>query len=158
MARGVSAIISALAVISAVFVSFNYRHDIEAAGARVSFGSKVVNTPCGLIEYADVGTGPAILAIHGAGGGFDQGLELARAFLEPGSRIIAPSRFGYLRTPLPQDASPVAQAEAHACLLDALNLRRVAVVGGSMGAPSAMQLCLRHPERCSASEHRNRFG
>jgi len=31
-----------------------------------------------------------------------------------------------------------------------LKLQRVAVVGGSAGAPSAMQLCLRHPERCSA--------
>lgn len=43
----------------------------------------------------------------------------------------------------------MAQADAHACLLDALNLQKVVVIGGSMGAPSAMQLCLRHPERCS---------
>jgi pimeloyl-ACP methyl ester carboxylesterase len=35
-------------------------------------------------------------------------------------------------------------------LLDALKLQRVVVVGGSMGAPSAMQLCLRHPEHCAA--------
>ena len=34
----------------------------------------------------------------------------------------APSRFGYLRTPLPSDASPAAQADAHSCLLDALGL------------------------------------
>ena len=44
----------------------------------------------------------------------------------------------------------MAQADAHACLLDVLKLGRVAVIGGSAGAPSAMQLCLRHPERCSA--------
>jgi pimeloyl-ACP methyl ester carboxylesterase len=31
-----------------------------------------------------------------------------------------------------------------------LKLQRVVVIGGSMGAPSAIQLCLRHPERCSA--------
>ena len=64
--------------------------------------------------------------------------------------MIAPSRFGYLRTPLPKDASPEAQADAHACLRNALNLDRVAVVGGSAGAPSAMQLCLRYPEHCLA--------
>ena len=90
------------------------------------------------------------LAIHGAGGGFDQSLDLAHDFLGSGFRVVAPSRFGYLRTPLPADASPMAQADAHACLLDALNLQKVVVIGGSMGAPSAMQLCIRHPERCSA--------
>jgi pimeloyl-ACP methyl ester carboxylesterase len=44
----------------------------------------------------------------------------------------------------------MAQADAHACLLDALGLRTVGVIGGSAGAPSSMQLCLRHPERCSS--------
>jgi hypothetical protein len=42
-----------------------------------ALSSKFVNTPCGVIEYADVGTGPVILAIHGAGGGFDQSLDVA---------------------------------------------------------------------------------
>src|SRR5262249_61340482 len=70
---------------------------------------------------------------------------IARVF-----RIIAPPRFGYLRTPVPADASNMAQVDAHACLLDALKLDRVAVLGASAGAPSAMQFCLRHVERCSA--------
>jgi 2-hydroxy-6-oxonona-2,4-dienedioate hydrolase len=47
------------------------------------------------------------------------------------------SRFGYLRTPLPADASAEAQAEAHACLLDALNIPRAAILGASAGAPSS---------------------
>jgi 2-hydroxy-6-oxonona-2,4-dienedioate hydrolase len=150
MVRRVLLVLAALAVAMAGQVWFHYRRDISAARTRISSGSRVINTPCGLIEYADVGTGPAVLAIHGAGGGFDQSLDLAKDFLDPGYRVIAPSRFGYLRTPLPADASPVAQGDAHACLLDALNLQKVIVVGGSMGAPSAMQLCLRHPERCSS--------
>jgi pimeloyl-ACP methyl ester carboxylesterase len=70
--------------------------------------------------------------------------------VERGLRVIAMSRFGYLRTPLPADASATAQADAHACLLDALNLERVAVVGGSAGAPSALQFALRHPQRTTA--------
>src|SRR6185503_12072375 len=65
-------------------------------------------------------------------------------------RVIAMSRFGYLRTPLPADASPAAQADAHACLLDALKISRAAVIGASAGAPSSMQFALRHPDRCSA--------
>jgi pimeloyl-ACP methyl ester carboxylesterase len=88
--------------------------------------------------------------VHGSGGGFDQGLDFARTLLPDGYRVIAPSRFGYLRTPLPAEASPMVQADAHACLLDALGLRTVTVIGGSAGAPSSMQLCLRHPDRCSA--------
>jgi 2-hydroxy-6-oxonona-2,4-dienedioate hydrolase len=88
--------------------------------------------------------------IHGAGGGFDQGLELAQPLIDAGFRVIAVSRFGYLRTPMPAVASPEAQADAHACLLEALKIERTAVIGGSADAPSAMQLCLRHPERCSA--------
>jgi len=149
MIRKILTILGLLAVVLAALIGIAYHTDIRAARARVSSGSKLINTPCGLIEYADEGTGPVIFAIHGAGGGFDQSLDLARAFLDPGYRVIAPSRFGYLRTPLPADASPIAQAEAHACLLDALNLQKVIVVGGSMGAPSAMQFCLRHPDRCS---------
>ena len=53
-------------------------------------------------------------------GGFDQGLELGDGLVRAGFRLIAPSRFGYLRTPLPADASAEAQADAHASLLDAL--------------------------------------
>jgi pimeloyl-ACP methyl ester carboxylesterase len=88
--------------------------------------------------------------VHGSGRGFDQGLDFARTLIPEGYRVIAPSRFGYLRTPLPSDASPMAQADAHACLLNALGVRTVVVIGGSAGAPSSMQLCLRHPERCSS--------
>jgi 2-hydroxy-6-oxonona-2,4-dienedioate hydrolase len=147
--RATFVIVGILAVGFAAFVYVSYRREMQAAIVRISSGSKVIATPCGLIEYADIGTGPAIFAIHGAGGGFDQSLDLARDFLGAGFRVVAPSRFGYLRTPLPADASPTAQADAHACVLDALNLQKVVVIGGSMGAPSAMQLCLRHPERCS---------
>lgn len=127
-----------------------YFHDIHAARKRISSGSKVISTDCGLIECADVGIGPVVLAIHGAGGGFDQSVEMAKDFCASSYRIIAPSRFGYLRTPLPHDASPMAQADAHAALLEALKINKAMVVGGSMGAPSAIQLCLRHPDLCSA--------
>jgi pimeloyl-ACP methyl ester carboxylesterase len=91
-----------------------------------------------------------VLVVHGAGGGFDQGLALGEQIMRSGFRVIAPSRFGYLRTPLPADASAEAQADAHACLLDALKIARAGVVGVSAGGPSAMQLALRHPDRTTA--------
>ncbi|HET6982807.1 MAG TPA: alpha/beta hydrolase, partial [Myxococcaceae bacterium] len=101
-------------------------------------------------EYASRGSGPPVLVVHGAGGGFDQGLALGERLIDHGYRVIAMSRFGYLRTPMPADASAEAQADAHACLLDALGVDHAAVFGVSAGGPSTIQLCLRHPERCSA--------
>jgi pimeloyl-ACP methyl ester carboxylesterase len=128
----------------------SYRRDIQQAHERISVDSKIADTPCGKIEYADVGKGPPVLVVHGAGGGFDQGLDASRALVQSGFRVIAMSRFGYLRTPLPADSSAAAQADAHACLLDALNIRRADIVGASAGAPSSMQFALRHPERTAA--------
>src|SRR5258708_6063034 len=133
-----------------LFTYLGYRGDIGAAGTRVSSGSRVVDTPCGRIEYALIGKGAPVLLVHGAGGGFDQGLELGRPLAERGFTVIAISRFGYLRTPLPADASPAAQADAHACLLDALTLPAAAILGGSAGAPSAVEFCLRDARRGSA--------
>jgi pimeloyl-ACP methyl ester carboxylesterase len=143
-------VVPASVAVAGALVYRRYRREMTAARARVSSGSNLASTTSGLIEYADVGTGAPVLVIHGAGGGFDQGLELARPLIDDGFRVIAPSRFGYLRTPLPKDASPMAQADAHAALLDALQLEKVAVLGVSAGAPSALQLCLRRPERCTA--------
>jgi pimeloyl-ACP methyl ester carboxylesterase len=61
--------------------------------------------------------------------------------------LIAPSRFGYLGSNLPLDATPAHQADAFVALLDALGIDRIDVIGVSAGATSALQLALRHPER-----------
>ena len=139
------------AFLVAVIVTYaTYHREIKAARTQLSSGSMIASTACGPIEYADAGTGMPVLVVHGAGGGFDAGLQLGQGLLIHGFRVIAPSRFGYLRTPLPAEASPVAQADAHACLLDALKIDRAAVLGVSAGSPSSMQLCIRHPEKCSS--------
>ena len=144
-------LLAGIAVVLAVGWTFAaYRSDLGRARERVANGSVVVETRCGPIEYAQAGDGPPVLAVHGAGGGFDQGMDFAAPLATKGLRVIAMSRFGYLRTPLPADASAAAQADAHACLLDALGVRRAAIVGASAGAPSALQFALRHADRCSA--------
>jgi 2-hydroxy-6-oxonona-2,4-dienedioate hydrolase len=130
--------------------TYFYQRDIQQARERVTSGSRIARTPCGPIEYAVIGDGPPVLVVHGAGGGFDQGLDFGAPLVEHGFRVIAMSRFGYLRTPLPSDASPAAQADAHACLLDELGIQRAAVVGASAGAPSSLQFALRHPHRITA--------
>jgi pimeloyl-ACP methyl ester carboxylesterase len=67
---------------------------------------------------------------------------------DAGHRLIAPSRFGYLRSSSPDEASPAHQADAFAELLDAPQIHRVHVVGMSTGALSALQFAVRHPDRC----------
>jgi 2-hydroxy-6-oxonona-2,4-dienedioate hydrolase len=142
--------VALLAVSAAVWISVAYRRDLATARERIAAGSHLAATRFGPIEYALAGTGPPVLFIHGAGGGFDQGLEFGRRLSDDGFQVISMSRFGYLRTPLPSDAGAAAQADAHANLLDALGIERAAIVGGSAGAPSAMQFALRYPARTSA--------
>jgi pimeloyl-ACP methyl ester carboxylesterase len=127
-----------------------YKNELGRMRDAVSRGSLVANINIGPIEYADSGAGIPLLSIHGAGGGFDQGLTLAADLVGEGFRIIAPSRFGYLRTPIPPDFSPAAQADAHAALLSKLNVPKAVVVGVSAGARSAVELTLRHPDKVAA--------
>jgi pimeloyl-ACP methyl ester carboxylesterase len=136
--------------IAALLIWWRFDSDIKLARDRVANGGTLIATRCGPIEYQEAGTGVPLLAVHGSGGGFDQGMAFAGALAHHGVRVIAMSRFGYLRTPIPTDASAAAQADAHVCLLNALGIRQAAVMGGSAGAPSALQMAIRHPDRVSA--------
>jgi 2-hydroxy-6-oxonona-2,4-dienedioate hydrolase len=124
--------------------------DRRANRQRLCGNSRLIETRRGPIEYAEAGSGPAVLVIHGAGGGCDQGMEFAEPIAKRGFRVVAMSRFGYLRTAMPVDASSAAQADAHLALMDALGIDRAVILGASAGAPSAMQFALRHPDRCQA--------
>lgn len=126
-----------------------FRRELREAQLRVGAGSLLADTTYGPIEYARQGQGDPLLVVHGAGGGFDQGLLFARGLPERGFTVIAMSRFGYLRTPLPTNATPQVQAEAHVRLLDHLQIEKATIIGASAGAPSAMQFAIRHPHRCS---------
>jgi pimeloyl-ACP methyl ester carboxylesterase len=107
-----------------------------------------IHTERGPMEFADFGEGPAVLVIHGAFGGFDQGSVIANSAGVEGYRYICPSRPGYLGTPLSTGATPEEQADAFASLLDALEIEDAAVVGVSAGGPPAIQFASRHPQRC----------
>ena len=139
--------IAALAGVATV----RYRGEIRTIQEHIdSLGSQVVKTNCGPIEYAQIGEGYPVLVVHGNAGGFDQGLTLAQGYLDQGFQVIAPSRFGYLRSSLPLEATPALQADAFVCLLDALGIDQVAVLTTSAGVTSSVQFALRHPDRISA--------
>lgn len=134
----------------ALWIAWRFDGDIKIASAKAVLGSVLIATRCGPIEYQQAGSGAPLLMVHGSGGGHDQGMAFAGKLTQRGIRVIAMSRFGYLGTPMPSDATPEAQADAHVCLLDALGIGKAAVLGGSAGGPSALQMAIRHPDRVSA--------
>ncbi len=110
----------------------------------------VLETVRGEVQLAREGHGPPVLAIHGGPGGFDQGLAYCRHLRDAGCEVLAPSRPGYLRTPLESGRTPEDQADLYAAALDVLGIERAAILGFSTGGPSAVQFAARHPDRTTA--------
>lgn len=111
--------------------------------------ARVVDTDRGPVEVAEVGTGPAVLVLHGMPGDWRQARTLADD-LSDAHRVILPSRPGYGRTPLRSGRTPDDQASLMVALLDVLRETRVAVVGVSGGGPAARSLATHHSGRTSA--------
>lgn len=154
-----------LGAAAAAWLGPEYRREIDRQRARVSEGARLVATRCGAVEVAEMlppaakaGSGGAawpVLVVHGSGGGFDQGQAIGADYAARGWRVIAPSRLGYLGTAWPADAGDAAaigerQADQLACLLDALGVAEVAVIGVSAGAIAATEFAVRHPHRTGA--------
>lgn len=108
----------------------------------------VVATARAPVEYVTWGEGPAVLALHGAMGGWDQSMLLARTIGPDTHRYVALSRPGYLGTPLSAGRTPEEQADLYAEALDLLGIGPVSVMAVSGGGPSAIHFALRHRERC----------
>jgi len=143
-----------LIALSATFIIFlyvPYRTEIARAYEELEgIERRSVETDLGEIEYAVRGEGYPVMVIHGISGGHDQALGLAEEHLADSYMAILPSRFGYLGTLMPENASPASQADAFAALLDELGVEEAAVMAYSAGGASAIQFALRHPERISA--------
>ena len=135
-----------------------YKKWWEKERARLLTESHVVQTKLGPIEYQRFGKGSVVLIAHGTPGGYDQALACARvmantnhdpdASYKKSYTYIAPSRPGYLRTPIESGRTPEEQADLFAALLDELGEEKATIVGISGGGPSAIQFALRHPQRC----------
>jgi hypothetical protein len=95
--------VGASALISGGYAWSRFRRAVEAADRHIDGHSSTITTPFGTLEYAIAGSGPPLLMIHGTDGGFDQGLRFAAALEQLGHQIIAPSRFGYLRSDFPAE-------------------------------------------------------
>jgi pimeloyl-ACP methyl ester carboxylesterase len=118
--------------------------------ACLNHPAKVVDTAQGPVEYAERGEGPPLLCVHGGPGGYDQGLILGEFFRANGFKIIAPSRPGYLGTPLATGDTVEEQAKALAALLDALQIKAAVAMGASAGGPPSYMLAALYPEKAQA--------
>src|SRR6056297_2897536 len=141
-----------LLILLAAWGIITYMRDMDRAYERISGKSSVISSPYGDIEYktGSSSSGIPVLVIHGGGGGFDQGELIAEVVLDDSFYWIATSRFGYLVSELPANATWDDQAEAYAFLLDHLEIGKVAVVAMSQGGPSAFLFAVNYPERVSS--------
>ncbi len=142
MIRKIGITVVALLLFGAtVFVLSYTRFRSEQLDALVS-ASLVADTAAGQIEYQLTGDSDSVLLfLHGTPGGYDQAPSM------PGFRVLAPSRPGYLRTPLNVGITPEDQARAYVALLDTLDIDKVVVMGASGGGPSSIFFAAAYPER-----------
>ncbi len=124
-----------------------YKEESLSAKNRLLAASQLYHTSAGAIEAALTGHGSAVLISHGSAGGYDMGIWLAH-LIGGQFRYVAPSRFGYLRSPLPPTPTPETQADAFAALFDTLDIDSAIIIGLSAGGASALQFALRHAGRC----------
>ena len=95
--RAVFALRSLALAGAALLIGWRFHIDMQRARVRAAQGSVLLQRRCGSIEYQGAGTGVPLLAVHGSGGGHDQGMLSQALWQKQGIRLIAMSRFG--RTP-----------------------------------------------------------
>jgi len=97
-----------------------------------------------------LGDGPPVVLVHGLSATRRNVVQGSRALVKRGYRLVSYDARGHgVSQPAPSYdyADLVADLEA---VLDELELDRVALVGSSMGAATAMAFTLEHPERVPA--------
>lgn len=104
------------------------------------------------IHLAELGTGPAVLMLHGGGpgaSGLSNYSRNADALAAAGFRVLVPDMPGYGKSSKDIDATDPfgSLAAAMHALLDALDIPRAHVVGNSLGGACALRMALERPER-----------
>jgi len=139
--------IASLVALGLLLLIVRFRRDLARFHERLgAVECRVVETRNGPIEFAERGAGSPVLVSHGIFHGADGGLTAVRDTVGD-RRVISPSRFGYLGSPMAAEPSAAAQADLFIGLLDALGVATTDVIGISAGTSAAVQMALRHPDR-----------
>lgn len=103
------------------------------------------------LHYQDVGSGEAVVFIHGSGPGASGHSNFKHnypVFAEAGYRTIVPDLPGYGASDKPETAYTLDFfVQALLGLLDALDIQRCTLVGNSLGGAIAIAISLRQPQR-----------
>ena len=119
--------------------SYNKIKNIDS----ITFKSKLYT-----IEYLLEGEGPVVLISHGVSGGVDQGMRLANNFFKKKYKFLFISRFGYLKSSIPENPSAELQADAYKELLDHLKIEKTFLYANSAGSTSVLNFAIKYPQYC----------
>jgi pimeloyl-ACP methyl ester carboxylesterase len=103
------------------------------------------------IRYIEQGEGPAVIFLHGAslGSSADVFIRNLAPLARAGFRAIAFDQPGFGLSDVPGDLSPAYRRDSIFKFMDALGLKRAALVGHSQAGNPAVQLALKEPARYS---------
>jgi pimeloyl-ACP methyl ester carboxylesterase len=113
---------------------------------------RVVRTADGTVAYRELGSGPAVLLITGAGSSMDDWPPGFVDALAAHHEVVVFDNAGVGRTSAvsaPDSLSITAMASQTSALISVLRLRRPAVLGWSMGSMIAQALAITHPAQVS---------
>lgn len=98
------------------------------------------------VNYVDVGSGPAVILVHGLSGNWMNWLENIPQLVRE-HRVIAIDLPGFGRSPLPQSAITIGlYADVLIALMHKLGLDTATLIGNSMGGQISAKLAIEHPE------------
>lgn len=135
-------------LVFAIIVAIQYRIDIGRAYKRLgNYDIKTIYCDYGKMSYIDEGIGEPILISHGILGGYDQAYVTLKSLVGNGYRKIAPSRFGYPGSDLPDQPTPENQAKAFLNLLDQLGIQKTYIITTSAGGAAGIMFAAKYPQR-----------
>ena len=110
--------------------------------------SRIIATAYGNAEYfIHDGQGIPILIAHGIVGGYDQAIQTGIGLIGEKHCLIGVSRFGYLKSDLPEEPTPENQANVYDEILNILNIKEVFLLATSAGGTPALKFALLYPDR-----------
>ena len=111
----------------------------------------LVETRAGAVEYCELGSGPALLALHPTPGSCLWYADVA-PLLAGERRLLAMTTMGYGRSerPHPPYTTVGEYAAAAVAFLDAMGVERAGVVGSHTGSVLAVEVAAGWPERVEA--------
>lgn len=125
-----------------------YKKDMKNAYARLNqYEVQTLTTSFGKMNYLDLGAGETVIISHGIFGGYDQGMTSLNQVVGDTCRKIAPARFGYLGSSLPNEPTPKNQAQAFTELMDQLDIDKCYLLATSAGGAAGLRMALEYPDR-----------